>query len=139
MLVPAKFVVPVNDITWPQEAWGMNLGKVVSTIRAGKSHVDKREDLETIGFDFNSQRLHYRYEAIRAAMLKYKDLKGNMLVPAKFVVPTNDITWPREMWDVKLGRVVMSIRVRKSHVDQRKDLESIGFDFNSQQNEFEAN
>jgi hypothetical protein len=138
MSVPAKFVVPVNDITWPKETWSMKLGSVVSTIRAGKSHVDKWADLESIGFDFNSQRLHYRYEAIRAALLKYKDLKCNMLVPAKFVVPTNDITWPEEMWDMKLGRVVMSIRTRKSHVDKRKDLESIGFDFNPQQNEFEA-
>ncbi len=53
MLVPYVFVVPVNDIIWPIETWGMKLGIVVSNIRHGKSHVSKSGDLKSIGFDFN--------------------------------------------------------------------------------------
>jgi hypothetical protein len=138
MLVPQTFVVPINDITWPKETWGMKLGSVVSTIRAGKSHGDKREDLESIGFDFNLQRRSCGYEANRAALLKYKELEGNMMVPTKFVVPNNNITWPEETWGTELGRVVMRIRAGKSWKDKREDLESIGFVFSSQQFGYEA-
>eukprot|EP00596_Hydrurales_sp_CCMP1899_P006115 CAMPEP_0119052184 /NCGR_PEP_ID=MMETSP1177-20130426/73569_1 /TAXON_ID=2985 /ORGANISM="Ochromonas sp, Strain CCMP1899" /LENGTH=217 /DNA_ID=CAMNT_0007031673 /DNA_START=834 /DNA_END=1484 /DNA_ORIENTATION=- len=130
MLVPQRFVVPVNDIIWPKETWGMKLGTVVSNIRAGTSYVAKREDLESIGFDFNSQQIGY--EAIRAALMKYKDLKGDMLVPHNFVVASDNIIWPKETWGMKLGRDVINIRAGNSWKDKREDLESIGFDFNPQ-------
>jgi hypothetical protein len=135
MLVPAKFVVPVNDITWPEETWGMKLGQFVFNIRAGKCYANKREDLESIGFNFNS-RQSCRYEAIRAALMKYKDLNDNMLVPTKFVVPVNDISWPEETWDIKLGQFVFNIRAGNSYADKREDLESIGFDFNPQRQSY---
>jgi hypothetical protein len=132
MLVPAKFVVPVNAIIWPEKTWGMNLGEVVKSIRAGKSYKDKREDLESTGFNFNPQKLLHGYEATRAALVKYKDLYGDMLVPTKFVVASDDITWPEETWGMKLGRDVSNIRGGRSWKDKREDLESIGFDFKSQ-------
>jgi hypothetical protein len=37
MLVPSRFVVPEDDIIWPEETWGMKLGSVVNDIRRGKS------------------------------------------------------------------------------------------------------
>jgi hypothetical protein len=137
MLVPNRFVVPVNDITWPQEAWGNNLGKVVSSIRGGYSCKDSREDLKTIGFDFNSQKLHYGYEVIKVALLKHKALYNNMLVPARFVVPVNDISWPKKTRGMNLGTVVMNIRAGISYVHNRLDLESIGFDYRRQEIEME--
>jgi hypothetical protein len=132
MLIPQRFVVPVNDITWPKETWGMKLGTKVDSIRGGKSWKDKREDLESIGFNFDPQKLLYGYEATRAALLKYKDLKGDMLVPKRFVVPANDITWPKETWGMKLGISVNKIRGENSWKDKRENLESIGFAFNAQ-------
>jgi hypothetical protein len=134
MLVPRTFVIPADDIKWPaEEMWGMNLGILVNSIRAGKSYANKRADLESIGFDFNPQQTRYGYEVIKAALLKYKDINGNMLVPQTFVVPADDIKWPEgEMWGMNLGFVVMDIRAGNSHVNKREDLESIGFDFNPQ-------
>jgi hypothetical protein len=32
----------------------------------------------------------------------YKNEYGNLLVPKSFVVPEDDITWPEELWDMKL-------------------------------------
>jgi hypothetical protein len=106
MLVPRRFVVPVNDITWPEEMWGMNPGRVVSNIRGGKSWKDKREDLGSIGFNSNSQN---SIEVVIVALMKFKDLNGDMLVPQRFVVPVNDITWPKETWGMKLGKDVERI------------------------------
>jgi hypothetical protein len=131
MLVLYRFVVPADEITWPKEMWGMKLGRVAISIRRGDSWSKKRADLESIGFDFNPQVQSYRYETIRAALLKYKDLEGDMLVPQKFVVPAND-TWPKEIWSMKLGTIAMIIRRGDSCSKKRADLESIGFDFNPQ-------
>jgi hypothetical protein len=131
MLVPARFVVPTNDIIWPEETWDMKLGSVVNDIRGEKSHVHKRADLESIGFNFNLHKQSNVYELVRAAMLKYKGLKGNMLVPQKFVVPTDDISWPEETWGMKLGSVVDTIRRGKSYANKQADLESIGFNYDS--------
>jgi hypothetical protein len=132
MLVPTKFVVASDNIIWPEETRGMKLGRDVYNIRGGHSWKDKREDLESIGFDFNPQTLRYGYEATRAALLKYKDLKGDMLVPTKFMVASDNITWPKETWGMKLGRDVQSIRGGHSWKNKREDLESIGFNFYSQ-------
>jgi hypothetical protein len=57
MLVPYLFIVPKDDVKWPEEAWGMKLGIVVRSIRYGNCHVDKREDLESIGFDYSPQEI----------------------------------------------------------------------------------
>jgi hypothetical protein len=139
MLVPQKFVVPADDITWPEEEmWSMNLGRVVMDIRGGRSHVKKRADLESIGFDYNPQQKGYGYEVIKAALLNYKNINGDMLVPSKFVVPADDIKRPEEeMWGMNLGILVMNIRAGRSHVKKRADLESIGFDFNPQLKRYE--
>jgi hypothetical protein len=107
----------------------MNLGTFVNNIRHEKSYVDA--DLESIGFDFNRQEIGIGYEAIKVALLTYKNLNSNILVPRIFVVPTNDIAWPIETWGIKLGTVVSDIRRGKSHVDKRVDLESIGFNYGS--------
>jgi hypothetical protein len=111
----------------------MKLGSVVSHVRHGRSYVDKRADLESIGFNFNPQSLNRRYELGKVALQTYKDLNGDMLVPAIFVVPTNDITWPIETWGMKLGSVVNSIRAGNSHVNKRADLENMGFDYSPQE------
>jgi hypothetical protein len=132
MLVPRKFVVFANEKTWPEDMSDMKLGTIVNNIRAGSSCSKKRLDLESIGFDFNPQVQLYRYETIRAALLKYKDLKGDMLVPQRFVVPADDVKWPKEIWSMKLGTIAMIIRRGDSCSKKRADLESIGFDFNPQ-------
>ncbi len=54
MLVPSKFLVLFDDVNWPTETWGMNLGLVVSNIRNRNDYAHKREDLEKIGFDYCS-------------------------------------------------------------------------------------
>jgi hypothetical protein len=122
MLVSRNFVVPDYDIRWPEEMRDMNLGTVVNRIRQGKFYVDKRADLESVGFDYNRQENGYGYEAIKAAFLKYKYIYGNMLVPSRFVVPADDIRWPEEMWGMKLGGVVNNIRCGKSYADKREEF-----------------
>jgi hypothetical protein len=132
MLVPTKFIVPVGNVTWPEEIWGYKLGAAVTGIRGGKNYLDKRADLESIGFDYSSQSSHHGYDKVKAALLTYQVLFDDMLVPTAFVVPVGNVTWPEETWGMLLGSVVSHIRYGDSHVDKQADFESIGFDFNPQ-------
>ena len=88
---------------------------------------------ERIGFIFNVKKGDCnRYKATRIGLLKYKELNDNMLVPQKFVVLNNDARWPKETFGMKLGTIVRDIRCGVIYPNQRKDLESIGFDYNLQ-------
>ena len=54
LLVPSDFVVTHDDSFWPEEMWGFRLGSNVNDIRINNSFNDKREDLQSIGFIFNT-------------------------------------------------------------------------------------
>jgi virulence-associated protein VapD len=138
MLVPVSFVVPNDDDTWPIETWGMKLGGVVMSIRNNNAYADHRQRLESIGFDYTDQSLDYGYDVIEPALLTYKDLKGDMLVPVSFVVPNDDDTWPIETWGMKLGRIVSDVRNNNAYADHRQRLESIGFDYTDQRYRYEV-
>jgi hypothetical protein len=129
MLVPRQFVIPEGDDKWHRNIWGMKLGTVVYNIRGGSSYADQREDLLSIGFCFDA--LQARYDILKQALLRYKEINGDMLVPKSFEVPTDNDTWPSDLWGMKLGVAVYNIRGRKgSFSDKREDLLSMGFVYN---------
>jgi hypothetical protein len=134
MLVPQRFIVPVNDINWPEDTLGINLGAAVSFIRRGQSYPERKEDLEMIGFDFNPQTSGYLYKSVKAALVSYQELNGHMLVPREFTVPAGDVRWLKETRGMKLGLIVSNLRSQNSYADHREDLESIGFDYDPQEN-----
>jgi hypothetical protein len=70
----------------------------------------EREDLKNIGFNFNPVLQIYGYDVVKLALLMYKDLNSNMLVPLGFVVPASDLSWPKEIWGMSLGMIVSNIR-----------------------------
>ena len=45
MLMPRSFIIPRDDELWPEETWGMKLGKSVSRIRSGDNYKQKQEEL----------------------------------------------------------------------------------------------
>ena len=129
MMVPASFVVPEGSTLWPHEMWELKLGMIVRNIRGGDSYVQKRSELTSIGFTYDS--LQTRYEITRAALLKYKDLHGDLLVPWKFEVPKKSSDWPKQTWGLHLGFIVGSIR-RGSYSEKREELVTMGFNYEPQ-------
>ena len=129
LLVPTSFVVPSGGWGWPKRSWDVRLGVVVQTIRRG-SYKDRRDELLDMGFCFDVYEA--RYQLVRSALLLYKEMNGNVLVPQGYIVPKNSDLWPQEMLGFKLGMVVHCIRTRKVYVSHHDDLLSIGFDFESQ-------
>jgi hypothetical protein len=70
----------------------------------------EREDLQSIGFNFNPVCEVYDFDLVKSALLMYKDLNSNMLVPLDFVVPVRNLIWPKEIWGMSLGIIVRNIR-----------------------------
>jgi hypothetical protein len=73
---------------------------------------------------------------VKSALQIYKELFGNLLVPHAFLVTTNDSLWPEELWGMRLGLTVGSIRSSNAYVDHRDELEAMGFDFKPQRNSY---
>jgi hypothetical protein len=87
--VPYVFVVP-SEAPWPEEAWGMKLGQRVDKIRNAEQHVkhqpERRAELDSLGFVWDD--LARRWEELRAALLVYKEVHGDLEVTRAFVVPS---------------------------------------------------
>ena len=67
-------------------------------------------------------------------MLKYKELHGNITIKQKFTVPWND-SWPEEMWDMRLGKLLTTIRQMKIHLSKKEELIAIGVCYDNQNSE----
>ena len=128
MSVPGDFEVPLESDVWPASLLGFKLGIAVGHIRAGHSYVSRRKDLQSIGFD-HRPRSEKLYQKVILALLRYKELHGDMSVPAKFRVPVESNIWPESLRGFRLGNAAMTIRAGSSHSSRRKELESIGFDY----------
>ena len=123
--------------------WEMKLGSTVSTIRTSgyfvRDDAGWRQWLEDNGFVFDVHEIEW--EAARCALATYKELRGDMYVPHRFVVPSDEL-WPEQMWEMKLGRTVDSIRSQGAFVrddpGRRQWLEDNGFVFDVHEIEWEA-
>ena len=67
---------------------------------------------------------------MRAALLAYQELHGDVEVPQRFVVPS-EAPWAEEAWGTQLGFRVHHIRERedyvKHHPERRAELDALGF------------
>jgi hypothetical protein len=67
---------------------------------------------------------------VRAALLAYKEVHGDLQVPKAFVVPS-EAPWSEEAWGMKLGGRVDGIRSQehyvKDHPERRAELDALGF------------
>ena len=125
MEVPALFRVPSESNDWPVEMLGMNLGKVVQSVRGGKRKINKKDDLISIGFCYSIP--EYRFELIKSALLEYRAVHHNLMVPRNFIIP-NTTDYSEAVWGMTLGSTVTNIRSGiSSYNDKRWELENIGF------------
>jgi hypothetical protein len=76
-----------------------------------------------------------QYEFVKRCLLKYKELKGDMLVPQDYLIPWNE-SYPEEMWGVGLGNSVAHIRSHGSFSAHKDELIAIGFIYSKQKNTF---
>jgi hypothetical protein len=56
LLVPVKFVVPQDDVSYPPETWGIKLDRNVSHIRNSGAYSEHKVKLEELGFEFKKNK-----------------------------------------------------------------------------------
>jgi len=108
---------------WYTTEDGINFGRVVSSIRAGKRMIsaEERERLDNLGFVWELKK-SLPFDEVVSLIIKYKEEHGDCLVPTKYV--TED--------GILLGRIVGGIRYgnRQISVEEKAILDDIGFVWN---------
>ncbi|KAF0690249.1 hypothetical protein As57867_018284, partial [Aphanomyces stellatus] len=108
-LVPINFIIPQND-EWPEALWDKKLGFIVRGFRAAQDSMpeNRRAELDAMGFVWNVPVDNWARKI--AAFEIFKNQHHHLKIPLKFVVPDQDPAWPSDMWGLKLGIVVNTIR-----------------------------
>jgi hypothetical protein len=139
LMVPYKYVIP-KDRNWEERFHGMVLGGICSRIRRGEVYTlpEERSALESIGFELDVLRDRRGFDVVLEAMKAYKKVYGNLVIPAKFVVPEVDDTgtWPPSTWGLRLGQRSNDIRNEGLHEDRIDELIAIGFEFDTRRNNY---
>ena len=133
--VPTNFVVPDCD-PWPENTRGLPLGEKIPTIRSKaylKANPGATEALAKIGFQFDGKVAanDERYMKVYNALVRYKEIHGDLLVPQPFVIPEKSDEWPESTWGLRLGARVNAIRSQgtfvKTNAARREQLNELGF------------
>lgn len=119
-------------MAWPENLWGIRLGRKLFSIRKNLRPVDSTTlgRLERLGVTIEMNAKLERgwkyksksgfgknFDSILDALLCYKSIYGNLLVPRLFEVPQSH-PWPVNTWGLPLGIRVGSIRQgRKCQAD----------------------
>jgi len=135
--VQPNFVVPDCE-PWPDSTRGLPLGKIMPTVRTKaylKQHPEAEAKLNSLGFqpDVKTAANDLRYQRVLDALVKYKELYGDLLVPQPFTVPEDDTNneWPEEVRGLRLGARVNAIRSQgtfvKASPSRKDELDALGF------------
>lgn len=133
--VPVTFSVPDIE-SWPQHSRGLPLGSKIPTIRSKiylKNRPEQRKKLQDIGLQLDGKVAanSARYKLVYNALVRYKEIYGDLLVPQPFVVPQNAEDWKEEHWGLRLGARVNAIRSQGTFVNtdpsRREELSDLGF------------
>ena len=125
--VPVDFVIPYSE-DYPPSTHGIKLGLLVKSIRNRGDYKSKRQQLEALGFEYQSQTNSRWEKKILPALFMYQQVHGDLLVPAQFVVPRNS-PWPKSAYDLRLGSIVNHIRNNGLWESKHEQLERMGFQF----------
>jgi len=137
LIVPPNFIVPRYE-PWPETTRGMPLGKKIPAVRTKaylKANPTATEKLEKIGFEFDGKVAanDARFENVFTALVHYKKLNSDLLVPQPFVIPEKSADWPEDTWGLRLGARVNAIRSQgtfvKTNPDRKDRLNALGFEW----------
>jgi len=127
----------IKELDWPEHLEGMRLGDIVERMRDGSLEVkhlpERKAQLDAIGFDWGEDKyfLDVPFEKAICAMYAFYMVRGDMFVPADYVMPDED-PWPRALAGYELGKAVRRIRELQNffeafHVEKVALLRMIDF------------
>ncbi|ETW01473.1 hypothetical protein H310_06984 [Aphanomyces invadans] len=135
--IPPSFHIPVTaaaaDPPWSKDIRRseLHLGAIAHALRLNRSTMPElqRDQLDHMGFVWDLADVEW---AIRlAALTAFKHIHGHLHVPTTFVVPDGDPAWPAPTFNLPLGWVVVSLRLKKNSLasDRVQLLTKLGFVF----------
>lgn len=133
--VSNKFEVPDKD-PWPSHLHGLRLGKRLEKLLSSREffadHQECVDALSKIGFKPSVDSIIDDWRTIIESLKVYKQLFGDVRVPAKYVIPNED-PWPRLGRKMKLGVRIAAIRSAGRYVKDRRErkieLDELGFEW----------
>ncbi|MBQ7467078.1 MAG: helicase associated domain-containing protein [Clostridia bacterium] len=100
---------------------GYKLGSIVQRLRSGSILIsdEQRKILDDMGFIWKSSRDYFDFDRFYSELVKYKQQKGNLLIPAKY--ETKD--------GYKLGLRIVNLRNGKIHLKENEidKINQLGF------------
>jgi len=108
-------LTPIKEVDWPEHLAGMQLGNIVARIRDGSLEVkhlsERKAQLDAIGFDWGDAKyfIDIPFEKAMCAMYAYYLVRGDMFVPASFLMPDED-PWPQALAGYKIGEAAQRLR-----------------------------
>ncbi|EQC37712.1 hypothetical protein SDRG_04739 [Saprolegnia diclina VS20] len=125
--LPRRYTVPA-EAPWPTSLRGktVNLTTFCTAYAQHKLPPSMQSALDAMNFVYDLRDLKWAQHLM--ALRAYKAISGDLDVPADFVVPSNDAAWPRDIWGLKLGRVLSSLRAKITELPdaRQRQLQSIG-------------
>lgn len=89
-----------------------------------KALIEKdRDRLEDIGFVWSANLK--KFECTLQALVRYRELFGDVSIPIKYTVPMGDSNWSRELWGLKLGLRYKDIIGREENEKKRALLSTL--------------
>jgi hypothetical protein len=104
--------------------------KLVRKKRKSKKGTEVKGDKKQEGDRKQRRNNSIKYELILRALLHYKFLNSDLVVPQNFIVPNETDEWPDEFWGLNLGHITNNIKSGQSYTGYREELLKIGFVFN---------
>eukprot|EP01033_Poteriospumella_lacustris_P023385 gene23385-biopygen8751 len=101
----------------------------IRDLRAKKKRLSPAqvEQLDNAGMVWSDA--EYQVGRIERGLTTYKAMYGNVRIPQLFVVPHGDGRWDRDLWDMKLGSAIDSVRNDGVYEAHRSRFEALGLTF----------
>jgi hypothetical protein len=129
--IPATFVVPHGHSVWPQDLWGMRLGRVTASILTGDKFSKHQDEFIKLGLIRKLGDPDDRARRLVLAVKTYKkvhNLSENdaVAIPQVFVVPRDSSDWPQALWGMKLGAAVAQLLCKNLFSNYRDEFARLG-------------
>jgi hypothetical protein len=128
VVIPQAYVVPHGTAEWPQELWGVKLGRTACEILQKGIFSKFANEISALGL---SARNEFAAEQLIAAVRAYRAVhnipEGSpVVIPTSFTVPHDSSDWPQVLWGKKLGWAVMHCHAGRCYQECRAELKKLG-------------
>jgi hypothetical protein len=124
--VNSNFQFLPGNGSWPGHDKAFRLGQLFSNIRNLNHNKVIKPALVELGFDVEPD---IKYEDMRDALVKYKELKRHAQVPCDFRVPPTDNRYPENTRGLHLGFAVHTAQVNGCYEQHHEELKQLGVNF----------